>query len=232
MIQTVSSRNSGYTNGPVTKPPARVDKDDLRDRVLRASVDLIDEKGLGALSMREVARRAGVSHQAPYHYFADREAILAAVAERGFELLNQGLSMARQNATQPAHRVELSAIAYLTFAAENPSYFRIMFRPELVTLSKHRELDCSANKAFAHVPDMVADCIRAGLPKDIGAESMTAFLWSMVHGQACLIVDGLMVKVFPSFAQERKNVIADFARTARRLVEATIAEARGKSRKK
>jgi AcrR family transcriptional regulator len=216
----------------VTKPPAQADKDDLRDRVLRASVDLIDEKGLGALSMREVARRAGVSHQAPYHYFPDREAILAAVAERGFDLLNQALSKAEQKATQAAHRIELSAIAYLTFATENPSYFRIMFRPELVTLSKHQDLDCAANLAFAHVPDMVAACIQAGLPKDIGAESMTAFLWSMVHGHACLIVDGLMVKVFPSFAQDRNKAIADFARTARRLVEAAIAETRRKSRKK
>ena len=216
----------------MTKPPAKANKDNLRDRVLRASVDLIDEQGLAALSMREVARRAGVSHQAPYHYFADREAILAGVAERGFDLLNQGLSAAQQEATQAAHRIELSAIAYLTFAAENPSYFRIMFRPELVTLSKHRALDCSANKAFAHVPDMVAACIEAGLPKDVGAESLTAFLWSMVHGQACLIVDGLMVKLFPSFAQDRDKAIADFARTARRLVESTIAQARRRSRKK
>jgi AcrR family transcriptional regulator len=67
---------------------------DLRERILDATVTLIEADGLAALSMREVARRAGVSHQAPYHHFTDRQAILAAIAEEGFKRLNAGLASA------------------------------------------------------------------------------------------------------------------------------------------
>lgn len=198
------------------------EKDDLRERVLSASVELIEKEGLGALSMREVARRAGVSHQAPYHYFVDREAILAAVAERGFEILAQRLVQAREQSCGATHALELAGIAYITFACEHPAHFRIMFRPELVKLSNHHEANCSANKAFIHVPEMVIDCMKAGLPEDIGVETMSALLWSIVHGFACLLLDGPLLEKLPSFGQDRDKAMNDMVRTMRRMVDATI----------
>jgi AcrR family transcriptional regulator len=202
------------------------DKDDLREHVLRASVELIDEQGLGALSMREVARRAGVSHQAPYHYFADREAILAAVAERGFALLAEAIGKARADATGPTDALERAAVAYLSFALANPAYFRIMFRPELVKLSNHHDLDCTADQAFCHVPAMVAACVEAGLPRDIGEDTMAAFLWSVVHGLAHLIIDGPLLEKVPSFIHDRDGAIRDVAHTVRRMIDAVMAPPR------
>jgi AcrR family transcriptional regulator len=210
----------------VTKDLETEDKDDLRERVLRASVDLIETEGLAALSMREVARRAGVSHQAPYHHFHDREAILAAVAERGFELLNLALTKARAEAQGPTHAVELSGIAYVKFACEHSAYFRIMFRPELVKVSNHAEVDCTADKAFGHVPELVAGCMKAGLPSDLGTETMVALLWSFVHGFACLLIDGPLSEKVPSMAQDQDKVIRDMARAMRRMIDATIAQGR------
>src|SRR5262245_51637447 len=71
---------------------------ELRARIVRASIELIEEEGLAHLSMREVARRAGVTHQAPYHHFADREAILGEIAEQGFRLLCERIeTVAREN---------------------------------------------------------------------------------------------------------------------------------------
>ena len=194
--------------------------------MLRASVALIDEQGLAALSMREVARRAGVSHQAPYHYFEDREAILAAVAERGFDGLNEALKQARAQATSATHAIELAATAYIQFACENSAYFRIMFRPELVKVSNHQELDCSADHAFQHVPELVADCIKAGLPEDFGVEPIMTLLWSTVHGFACLLIDGPLAEKIPNVTQERDKAIRDLAHTMRRLIEGAIASAR------
>ena len=75
------------TAGSAAKPAARSDAPDLRHRILEAAADLLREEGLAALSMREVARRAGVTHQAPYHHFADREAILAELVSGGFAML-------------------------------------------------------------------------------------------------------------------------------------------------
>jgi len=197
-------------------------KDDLRERVLRASVSLIEEEGLANLSMREVARRAGVSHQAPYHYFPDRESILAAVAERGFDLLNERLTRARSEADSTTDAVERAAIAYVTFACDYPAHFRIMFRPELVTLANHHEADCCADTAFKHVPEMVIECMKAGFPESIGVETMSAFLWSVVHGFACLLIDGPLCEKVPDVEQNREKAIRDLAHATRRMIDATI----------
>jgi AcrR family transcriptional regulator len=204
-----------------TRPGDPPDKEDLRERVLRASVELIDQDGLGALSMREVARRAGVSHQAPYHYFQDREAILAAVAERGFDILGEMLRQARAQATGPTHAVELAAIAYVQFAYEHSAYFRIMFRPELVTLKNHHEVDCTADQAFCHVPELVMGCFKAGLPQGLGAENMCALLWSVVHGFACLLIDGPLLEKLPGL-QDGPRAARELGRTVRRMIDAAI----------
>ena len=220
----MSSNNSGYNDRVVPGPAAPEDKDDLRERVLRASVSLIEEEGLASLSMREVARRAGVSHQAPYHYFPDRESILAAVAERGFELLHERMQQARSEANGASDALERTAVAYVTFACDYPAHFRIMFRPELMTLANHHDADCCADTAFKHVPEMVIDCMKAGFPADVGVEVMSTLLWSIVHGFACLLIDGPLGEKVPAIIQDREKFIRDVAHTARRMVDATIAQ--------
>src|SRR5205814_2543102 len=94
---------------------------DLRQKVLRASLALIEEGGLDGLSMREVARKSGVSHQAPYHYFGDREAILAAIAGEGFSKLGESFLRAVARAgPEPAKALEAIGRAYLAFALRHP----------------------------------------------------------------------------------------------------------------
>ncbi|MCA9555264.1 MAG: TetR/AcrR family transcriptional regulator, partial [Myxococcales bacterium] len=95
---------------------AKRDEPHLRDRILAASVELVQEAGIGALSMREVARRAGVSHQAPYHHFSDKEAILAALAEAGFRRLADALEAA--TGADAVEALTASGQAYLQFAIE------------------------------------------------------------------------------------------------------------------
>ncbi|HEY0252737.1 MAG TPA: helix-turn-helix domain-containing protein, partial [Kofleriaceae bacterium] len=100
--------------------------DAVKDKVLAASLELIATGGVAALSMREVARRADVSHQAPYHYFADKEAIIAALVERGFDILLAKLA----DAGQPKKRDDAAVLgarcarAYVDFALAEPAYFR------------------------------------------------------------------------------------------------------------
>src|SRR5438105_1608095 len=87
--------------------------EDVRARVLGAAMRLIEEGGLASLSMREVARAAGVSHQAPYHWFADREAILAAMAEEGFRLLTDRLEAATVPGSSASEHLESLGRAYV-----------------------------------------------------------------------------------------------------------------------
>jgi len=121
---------------------------DLRQKVLDASLALIEEEGLDRLSMREVARKAGVSHQAPYHYFGDREAILAALAGEGFSRLGQSLARAAADAGEPGDAVVAMGKTYVDFAIRHPAYFQVMFRADAVPLDRYPEARKQEDEAF------------------------------------------------------------------------------------
>ena len=167
---------------------AKRDEPHLRDRILAASVELVQEAGIGALSMREVARRAGVSHQAPYHHFSDKEAILAALAEAGFRRLADALEAA--TGADAVEALTASGQAYLQFAIEHPAHFRIMFRPELVELERYPTAVEEADRAYAALETLVARVVEAGrLPPEL-APGLVGLSWSFVHGLAGLVLDG------------------------------------------
>src|SRR5215468_2482958 len=111
----------------------------LRDELIKACVALIEVEGIGAVSLRRVAREAGVSPGAPYHHFPDRAALLAALSDRGFALLAQDLTAARATADKPVAALSAMAHAYVGFARSRPAYFRLMFRPELSQSPKGSE---------------------------------------------------------------------------------------------
>lgn len=153
-------------------------------------MQLIAEGGVGALSMREVARRAGVSHQAPYHHFADRAAILAAVAGEGFRRLAEALESAREPKKSAAAQLITSGRAYVRFAAEHPAYFRVMFRPELVELDAYPEAMAEAARAYAALQSLVDLAIEEELIEAKMAEGTVTLSWAIVHGLASLLLDG------------------------------------------
>jgi len=161
---------------------------DLRRTVLDASLELIEAEGLGALSMREVARRAGVSHQAPYHHFGDREGILAALAAHGFTLFHNDMQKAIAGKRSDAKRIEAVGNAYVEFALANPGYFKIMFRSELVDMDRFDDVRKPAEEAFALVMSVIAPVARARGAKDPLVLSVTA--WSVAHGLATLLLEG------------------------------------------
>src|SRR6476469_7697415 len=109
----------------------------LREELITASLALIAAEGIGAVSLRRVAREAGVSPGAPYHHFADRSALLAAITVRGSALLEQSLRAARQEAPTAAAALGALIEAYVRFAAENPAYIHLMLRPELSHPENH-----------------------------------------------------------------------------------------------
>src|SRR5262245_48225898 len=102
-----------------------------RRELLDAALALIDSRGVDGLSIRELARRAGVTHQAPYHHFRDRAAILAALAQEGYGRLRDAMIAARDQAPLRADaRFQACGIGYFRFAVANKAYFRVMFRSE------------------------------------------------------------------------------------------------------
>jgi AcrR family transcriptional regulator len=154
---------------------------------------LVEASGTRGLSWREVARRADVSHSAPYRHFANREELLAAVAEQGFRRLTE--RMVEQMAGAPddiSRRFEAMAIAYVEFAAENPAHFRVMFGRDVPDINKHpalREAHDVTNGLFrVGVAQVLAEAEKIGM--EVRTDHFTLMAWSLVHGLASLTVDG------------------------------------------
>ena len=167
----------------------------LRDDLLRISRELLDEGGPDALSMREVARRAGCTHQAPYHYFANREAILAALVEAGFDELANRLCEAHDLVkTEDLRTVaEASGNAYVEFALTNPGVFRIMFRRDMCDPTRFPGIQVASRRTY----DELGRLARIRFGEHAIREHETA-LWASVHGLAVLLLDGLMADEFPA----------------------------------
>ncbi|WP_394821865.1 WHG domain-containing protein [Pendulispora albinea] len=182
---------------------ARVEpEEDVRARVLEAAVALMAEGGLANLSMREVARRAGVSHQAPYHYFPDREAILAAIAQQGFILLEQELDRVREPESPAAGRMGRAGEAYVRFAFQHPAHFRVMFGPDFVDMTRFPSAQACGHKAFDRLIEVVQAYIDEGLAVPVSERVLVVFAWSVVHGLACLLLDGCLSFKMPEAVTE------------------------------
>ena len=188
---------------------------DLRSELLRTSRQLLDEFGPSALSMREVARRAGCTHQAPYHYFANREAILAALVREGFDELADRLASAHEGLGGADLREVLtaSANAYVEFALRHPGVFRVMFRPDVCDPERFPEVVEAGGRARHELARLARAVMGDGAQFE--AEVL---IWSGVHGLASLLLDGPLVGAFGS-VQER----LEFARGVVGLSEIPVA---------
>lgn len=167
---------------------------DLREQVLTASLALLEEQGVSALSLREVARRAGVSHQAPYHHFGSKDALVAELVARGFTRLSEMLEAAERSRGAPLRRLRLSGRAYVDFALANPALFRVMFRPELADLSGCPDAVAAGNRAYSSLVRLVERNFGGPRVSRERLEAITTMQWSMVHGLSTLLLDGSLGK--------------------------------------
>lgn len=160
--------------------------DGLRETILRISRDLLNEGGPSSLSMREVARRAGCTHQAPYHYFQGREAILVALVEEGYRDLERALREARETSERraPQDATRAAGHAYLACALANPGVFRIMFRSDMYDAGAHPGLHAASLAARSQLRSLATLAYGTDDPR---AE---VTLWAYIHGLATLVLDG------------------------------------------
>ena len=166
---------------------------DVRRLVLDAAIAIIELEGAESLSMREVARRAGVSHQAPYHYFSDRSGIFAAISEEGFTGLAQAFRDVLET-EMPAAKAGF--IAYLNFSREHIGHFRVMFRNDICGVITHASTQTAADSAFEELRLMVARITGPEIDPN-NAFTFATMLWSLSHGLATLVIDGPLPNKVP-----------------------------------
>jgi AcrR family transcriptional regulator len=167
---------------------------DLRAALVGAARRLVSRFGAHDVSLRAIARAAGVSAAAPYHHFHDREAILAAVATEGFVALRESMETSAGEAgrkADPFQRLQAAGVAYVGFAASEPELYRLMFSGLLSDRKRYPQLRDAADDAFAALQNLLA-ATRAPAGAAIDGEATALTAWSTVHGLAMLFIDGLL----------------------------------------
>ena len=182
-------------------PPRPYHHGNLRESLVEAAEELLEQHGVQGVTLREVARVAGVSHAAPYHHFAGLDALLAAVAERSFTQLGASIAKAAQ-AGEPRDALLRICEAYVAHACAHPAQFRLMFGPMLARKSEFPEFAGAARAAFTQVLE-VAEALAPGEGAALALSG-----WSLAHGFAHLAIDRAMedlpVPVSPDPATARR----------------------------
>lgn len=162
----------------------------MRNALLISGLEILESDGLDAMSLRAVARRAGVSQAAPYHHFKDKRAIMAAVATGGHIKLAETAREFRDKGGMGYASLIRMGGGYIAFAKDNPNLFRLMFGPELTDYTEDKEYHGSTKLGLDMIVDRLARLMKvdpeAG-KDEIEASGLTA--WCFVHGLATLIVD-------------------------------------------
>jgi len=157
----------------------------LREVLLQAAIKLIAEAGPAGFTLREVARRAGVSHNAPYRHFPDREGLLAAVAAQGFGELNQAMLDAAERESNALRQLKRAGLAYVEFALRRPEHFTVMFDSPIARRKTPNSSE-AAEQAFGTLVRLIKSAQDEKLLPAGDLSQFTLLAWSMVHGVAKL----------------------------------------------
>jgi len=183
----MEAKNSAKTTTkrPAKAPPKPYHHGNLRESLLEAAETVLVERGAHGITLRDVAKAAGVSHAAPYHHFSSLNDLLAAVAERAFVRLGSALELASGEPDTGERLLKIND-AYVACACARPEQFRLMFGPLLTRKAQYPALQAAADRAFGFL--LAAACAHDAKQGPVLA--LTG--WSLAHGLSNLLIDGAL----------------------------------------
>ncbi|MEV5479270.1 TetR/AcrR family transcriptional regulator [Streptomyces sp. NPDC052207] len=197
-------------SSPVKRRPTGHHHGDLRNALLRATLELVAERGPHGFTLAEASRRAGVSVAAPYKHFADRDTLLAALAAQGYREQCGRFAAAVGTSDDPVEQLAAFAAAYVRFAADEPALFDITFHAGL-DKSRHPELEAAGREVAETVMPMVGRL----MPDPDSAYDLLLRVAGAAHGLAVFLRQGLFGVTESALAETEDRA----ARTARAIVE-------------
>lgn len=188
------ARATGRRSGPRrTVGKAAYHHGDLPRALVAEAVRTIQKDGVAALTLRGVGEQVGVSRTALYRHFANKDALLAAVAGEGFRMLRQALQEAWLSGGEGRGGFEAMGEAYIQFAVQHPSHYRVMFGNALDQATMpHAHASTGEGDAFGSLVNAVLTLQRKGGVRQDDARMMSLYIWSVVHGVAMLAIDGIL----------------------------------------
>ncbi len=164
---------------------------DLKNALIKAGIQILSKEGLGGLSLRRVAKKAGVSHTAPYAHFADKQALIAAISTQGYHLLYEQLTSAVEtNHGNPQNMLVEVGWAYVRFALKDPELFKVMFSGVIEQEKDYPDFREISQKNFQLLVGLVKTYQETGLLAPEPADLVAVRLWSLVHGFIMLLLEG------------------------------------------
>ena len=189
------SASRSRTAGAGQSPKSSYHHGDLRRALLDATLRLVEKHGPQGFTLRAAAKAAGVTPGATYHHFDDKDSLLAAVAEEGFELFRATLEAAAQRpAASPRERSRSVGVAYVLFAIEHPTRFRVMVGYGVQARLGRGKLGANAVATYGFVRDALIAGLESGGAQRVSEAEVLGW-WSVVHGLAFLAIDGHLGKV-------------------------------------
>jgi len=181
----------------MSRTTSKYHHDDLRTTLLEKAEELLSERGINGLTLRELAERAGVSRQAPYHHFASKQALLCALAERAFEDLDQLLDEGQHsNFTSVEDRFKRFVVDYVRYAATYPEKYELMFGAVTWRNNPSTTLVEKGHNSFRRYTQIVRNLQKHGdLPAHVDALRLSQTTWATLHGLCRLKTDGVFVSL-------------------------------------
>jgi AcrR family transcriptional regulator len=163
---------------------------DLKNALIQAGIEILSEEGVKGLSLRRVAKRAGVSHTAPYAHFADKQALVAAISTEGYKKLYEQLTLIdAEFGSDPLKKMVEVAWTYVQFAINDPAHFKITFSGVIEKEKDYPAFVEISRQSFAFIVEMVADCQAAGILQSGPSDLIAVHLWGAMHGLATLHIE-------------------------------------------
>ena len=169
------------------KKPKPYHHGNLQAALLESAISLIAEVGPAGFTLREVARRAGVSHNAPYRHFRDKDELLARVAAQGYKELGKAMTDAAARQASALDALREAGLAYVSFALRRPEHFTVMFDAPL-SKDSYPEAAEASEHAFSVLVLLVKDCQEKGQIPAGDQLDFALLAWTMVHGVAKLAI--------------------------------------------
>ncbi|MBG0788331.1 MAG: TetR/AcrR family transcriptional regulator, partial [Anaerolineaceae bacterium] len=164
---------------------------DLKNALIQAGVQILSKEGISGLSLRKVARQAGVSHAAPYAHFADKQALIAAISTEGYKQLYSRIAQVHKDYTgDPAKLLIEIAWAYIDFGLNEPDQFKLMFSSVLEMEKEYPEFVLYSQKTFSQIINVIGACQKARILRQGPSDLTAVSIWSAVHGLVMLYLEG------------------------------------------
>lgn len=163
---------------------------DLKNALIKAGIEILSTEGVGGLSLRKVAQRAGVSHSAPYAHFADKQALIAAISTEGYRRLYEKLIIVSQKyADDPLRQLVEAGWVYTRFALDDPAHFKITFSGFIEKEKEYPAFVEMSQQSFSVVVEIVRGCQADGILEVGPTDAVAVSVWSLVHGFVSLLLD-------------------------------------------